>query len=130
DAKREAIPGTPYPLTVVLTNGRDIPATLLGALRVSVSSKPRGTASARVRLAEPCVALAAGQTQSLALAPGETKRFTIDLGGLGLAKGGKGPTTLTLASAVEPGIFALEAAFETADEADTVRSNTLWRYVR
>jgi hypothetical protein len=129
DAPRTAMPGVSYPLTVVLRNDTDRPATLSGGLRVSASTKPGGTASARVRLAASASALKAGEKQDLTLAPGTEQRFVVELMDLPLAGGRKDGSPQPLTKWVEQGLYALDAVFESATGTPNVSSNLLWRYV-
>ena len=129
DAPHTAVPGASYPLAVVLRNDTDQPATLSGGLRLSASTKPGGTASARVRLGAAASALEAGEKQDLTLAPGTEQRFVVELKDLPLQGGRTAGQPRTLTAWVDQGLYALEAVFESASGTANLSSNLLWRYV-
>lgn len=117
-------------MTVTLQNDHDHAATIEGVFTLSVSSKPVGTASVRVTLAEPCVPAPPGATQALTLAAGARRTFSLDLAALDLVPGRPKAAPARLAAFVGEGIFALEATFgRDPGAAAGIASNVLWRHV-
>lgn len=129
DGPRDVPDAGAYGLTLVLRNDTPTAQRLTGVLTLNASSKPEGTSYALLLLGEPQKALAPGESQTLELAPGAERRFTVDLGALQWVQQRHKSRAGRLADLLGQGLFHLQATFGALHAEAPLTSNGLWRYV-